>query len=151
MRVDGQFVVEPKGATHRLQLFEIGGIGKPFDLSLPERSKRLVPLPAAVLVRFTVLEEKFVGRTVHSGRLVALSNLEGDVESDTALAPLCNLKIELDPQPGANPGGEIYAKVIGPEPERPTQTRIRFTSVSPELKAWVHQIGDAGLNPSQQA
>ncbi|HEX5398983.1 MAG TPA: adenylate/guanylate cyclase domain-containing protein [Verrucomicrobiae bacterium] len=139
LRIDAQFQVEPKGAAHRLQLYEVGGIGEPFNFSLPERSASLCPLPQPTPVTFTVLEEKFVGRTVHTGKLVAVSASEAGIESDLALTPLTNLKIEIKPVAGANPGGEIYAKVIGKIENASGQGRIRFTSVSPELKIWVQQ------------
>ena len=70
LRIDGQFQVEPKGATRSLQLYEVGGIGEPFDLSLPSRADAARPLPQPLPVRFTVLEEKFVGRTVYEGQLI---------------------------------------------------------------------------------
>jgi adenylate cyclase len=140
LQLAGQFKVEPKGAAHSIQLHEVRGLGDPFNLSLPEKSKALYPLPQPLPIRFTVLEEKFVGRTVHSGRLAAVSDSEGGIESELALVPLSNLKIELEPVAGANPGGEIYAKVTGPVTDAPGQTRIHFTSVSPELKAWVQQM-----------
>ncbi|HEX5217967.1 MAG TPA: adenylate/guanylate cyclase domain-containing protein, partial [Verrucomicrobiae bacterium] len=73
LRIDSQFTVEPKGARQSLQLFEVGGIGEPFNLALPLKTGGLVPLRRQVAISFTVLEEKFVGRTVHPGRLVALS------------------------------------------------------------------------------
>ncbi len=139
LRLDAQFQVEPKGAKEKLQLHEVGGIGEPFNLSLPSKSKPLVPLPQPVPIHFTVLEEKFVGRTVHGGRLVAVSDFEAGVVCELTLVPLSNLKIQLEPVAGANPGGEIYAKVIGPVTGDSAQTRIRFTSVSPELKAWLQQ------------
>lgn len=140
LRVHGQFRVEPKGAAGSLQLFEIGGIGEPFNLFLQSRAKHLYLLPEPLAIRFTVLEEEFVGRTVHEGRLAAFSEAEAGMESQVPLLPLSNLKIELDPVVGANPGGEIYAKVIGPVPNSPTQTQIRFTSVSPSLKVWMHEM-----------
>jgi class 3 adenylate cyclase len=139
LRLDAQFQVEPKGAKERLQLHEVGGIGEPFNLSLPPKAGALAPLPLPLPVRFTVLEEKFVGRTVHEGRLVAVSDTEAGMESQLALVPLSNLKIELAAVTGEAPGGEIYAKVIGAVAAVPAQTRIRFTSVSPDLKAWVQQ------------
>ena len=139
LRTVGQFQVEPKGATRSLQLYEVGGIGEPFNLSLPSRSEALCPLPQPLPICFTVLEAKFLGRTVHEGRLAALSDSEAGIESELALVPLSNLKLELKPVAGANPGGEIYAKVIGSVATTSSQTRIRFTSLSPELKAWVQQ------------
>ena len=139
LRIDGQFQVEPKGATCSLQLFEIGGIGEPFNLSLPSRSETLYPLPLPLPISFTVLEEKFVGRTVHAGRLATLAESGAGIESEMSLVSLSNLKIGIEPVAGANPGGEIYAKVIGAVAGASPQTRIRFTSLSPELKVWVQQ------------
>jgi hypothetical protein len=86
-----------------------------------------------------VLEAKFLGRTVYKGRLAALSESEAGIESEQSLVPLSNLKIEIKPVAGANPGGEIYAKVIGAVTGASGQTRIRFTSLSPELKVWAQQ------------
>ena len=146
LQIDAQFQVEPKGATHRLQLHEIGGIGAPFNLSLPKRSSALFPLPQPLLIRFTVLEEKIVGRTVYEGRLVSISEFEAVLESESPLVALCNLKLELEPVAGSNPGGEIYAKVIGDVAGAFRQIRIRFTSVSPPLKAWLQKVA-ASLPP----
>jgi class 3 adenylate cyclase/CheY-like chemotaxis protein len=140
LRLDAQFQVEPKGATRSLQLHEVGGIGEPFNLELSPRSKPLAPLPQPLPVRFTVLEEKFVGRTVHEARLAAVSDSEARIESEQALVPLSNLKIELEAGAGTNPGGEIYAKVVGPVTGASRQTRIRFTSLSPDLKVWVQKM-----------
>jgi adenylate cyclase len=145
LRIDGQFQVEPKGATSCLQLHEVSGIGEPFNVSLPAKTNALSPLPQPLPIRFTVLEEKFVGRTVNEGRLVSASDSEAGIESELALVPLSNLKIELDPVAGANPGGEIYAKVIGASSGTSVQTRIRFTSVSPELKVWLQKVVTTGL------
>jgi len=140
LRLDAQFQVEPKGATQSLQLHEVGGIGEPFNLELTSRSKPLAPLPLPLSVRFTVLEEKFAGRTVYEGRLAAVSDSEAGIESELALVPLSNLKIELEGVAGTNPGGEIYAKVVGPVTGASRQTRIRFTSLSPDLKVWVQKM-----------
>ena len=139
LRLDAQFQVEPKGAKEKLQLHEVGGIGEPFNLSLPSKISVLCPLPQPLAVRFTVLEEKFVGRTVHEGRLVALSDSEAGIESQLPLVPLSNLKIELAAVEGANPGGEIYAKVVGAVSGASGQSRIRFTSITPDLKAWLQR------------
>ena len=150
MRLDAQFSVEPKGATRSLKLHEVGGIGEPFNLSLPARSEALCPLPQPLPISLTVLEEKFLGRTVHVGRLVAVSASEAGIESELALVPLSNLKIELKPVAGANPGGEIYAKVIGTVAGVAGQTRIRFTSVSPELKIWMQPtVARTGSTPGK--
>jgi adenylate cyclase len=152
LRIDGQFKVEPKGATQSLDLHEIGAIGDPFNLALPTRFESLATLPLPLPIRFTVLEEKFAGRTVHEGHLVAVSDFEAGIDSGLALVPLSNLKIELQPAPEDHPGGEIYAKVIGAAARVSDKTRIRFTSVSPDLKLWIQQtaakLGSSPLTKS---
>jgi hypothetical protein len=70
----------------------------------------------------------------------AMSDSEASIESDVALAPLSNLKIELVRTAEVNAGGEIYAKVIGAMDDLSGQTRIRFTSVSPDLKVWMQRF-----------
>lgn len=136
LRIDGQFDVEPKGASHAMRLFEIGGMGAPFDLSLPLRPSAIRRLSQPLAVRFVVLEEKFLGRTVHQGRLVALSETEACLETDLAVLPHSNLRIDVDALEGEVPVREIYAKAA-PAEESPRQCRLRFTSVSPDLKVWM--------------
>ena len=148
VRIDGQCQVEPKGASHSLQLYEIGGIGAPFDLTLPVKSKALLPLPQRLPIRFTILEEKFVGRTVYEGSLASLSDIEAGIESSQPLTPLSNLKIEVVPAVGGCPGGEIYAKVLSESAAAPTQVRVRFTSVAPELKTWLQKFAASPARPA---
>jgi adenylate cyclase len=141
LRIDGEFQVEPKGATSSLLLFEVGAIGAPFDLSLPTRSKPLCPFVPPIPMRFTVLEEKFVGRTVHEGELTAGSDVESRMQCSLALAPLSNLKITVGETPLGNPSGEIYGKILESVAGAPGHARIWFTSISPELKTWLGALG----------
>ena len=143
LQIDGEFQVEPKGADRRLRLFEISGIGAPYNLTLLRRTRPLRWLPQPVAIHFTVLEEKFVGRTVYDGQILALSDFEAVIECELALAPLCNLKIEVQAAPGGHPAGEIYAKVLRAADGTSTHTHVRFTSVSPEMKAWAQQLAPA--------
>ena len=140
LRIDGEFRVEPKGASGSLQLFEVGGLGAPFNLAVPMRSASLHELPNPLPIRFTVLEEKFVGRTVHEGRLTEASGNGARFQCEAVPPPLCNLKILVQAMPGGNPAGEIYAKVVESSAGPPGLARIHFTSVTPELKAWICSV-----------
>jgi adenylate cyclase len=143
LRIDNQFQVEPKGAAASLQLFEVGALGAPFDLSLPPRSASLRALANPLSIHFTVLEEKFVGRTLHEGRWVETSATEARFECEVVPPPLSNLKLTVPAAPGGSPTGEIYAKVVESSAGPPGRVRIRFTSVTPELKAWVRTMAAA--------
>ena len=137
LQVVGEFKVYPKGAAASLQLYEVAGIGAPHDLALPSRVTPVQPLAQALSIRFTVLEEKFVGRTTHEGRLLAVSESEAALATDVVLAALSNVKLDVAPGEDHGPGGEIYAKVVCGERDGQGTVRIRFTSVSPDLKAWL--------------
>ena len=137
LRIDGEFHVEPKGASRSLLLYEIGGIGAPFDLSLPSRAVALHPLASPLAARFTVLEEKFVGRTVYEGQLTAVSVAEATMESPLSLAVLSNVRLIVAATTLGNPAGEIYGKVLESSERTPNRARIRFSSLTPELKSWL--------------
>ena len=137
LRVDGEFNVEPKGASRHLLLFEIGAIGEPFALSLPPRTIPLRTLATPLPVRFAVLEEKFVGNTSHDGHLIELSALEASLQSILVPTILSNVRITVATSPQGNPAGEIYGKVVDVTEGTPGLTRVRFTSTTPELKAWM--------------
>ena len=137
LRIDGQVQVEPKGVTQHLLLYEIGGIGPPFSLSLPSQAVPLRRLAEPLPVQFTVLEEKFVGRTVYQGHLTEMSDAEARLRSALTPVLLSNLKITVGAGPEGNPAGEIYGKVIDAPALAPDLARVRFTSTTPELKRWV--------------
>lgn len=149
LRIDGQFEVEPKGASRRLFLYEIGGIGEPFDLWLPSKTRPLRPLAPPLPVQFTVLEEKFVGRTVHEGHVGALGNHEASIQSVLPLPVLSNLRITVTATSHGNPAGEIYGKVVEPVAGASGEIRIRFTSITPELKAWAAGLASASAGEKE--
>jgi adenylate cyclase len=138
--VDAEFQVEPKGASRSVRLFDVSGIGAPYGLRIEERSHALQPLDTPVAVSFTVLEEKFVGDTVHEGLLLAVSPSEADLRALLDVAPLSNLRLTVAGAAGAGaPAGEIYAKTLGGDAAA-QRSRLRFTSVTPELREWMRAV-----------
>jgi len=140
LRIDGRYQVEPKGASRSLVLYEIGAMGEPLWLSLPSKGLPLTALKTPLPIRFTVLEEKFVGRTVHKGWLTEVSALEAAMGSDLRPAVLSNLQISVAATALGNPVGEIYGKVIESVATTPGGVKIRFASVTPELKTWIRAL-----------
>lgn len=82
---------------------------------------------------------QLVGRTFQEGQLASVPDFEVWFKPELRRVPLSNLKTELEPAAEANASREIYAKMMGTVAGASTQTRIRFTSVLPELKVWVLQ------------
>ena len=95
LRLDGQMQIEPKGVQEPITVYEVRGIGDPYNLFLPEPTETFVSLDTVLTLRYTVLEEKFVRRTVFLGLLVKLSAKGGQIIAPWPAPPLSNLKIWL--------------------------------------------------------
>jgi class 3 adenylate cyclase len=137
LHISGHMQIEPKGVSEPLTVYDVRGIDSPYNLHLPEPADTLVVLDVAIALHYTVLEEKFVGRTVFPGQFVKLSAKGGQIYASWPAPPLSNLKIWLTDASGANISGELYAKVID-VPQNPREGfKVRFTSVSPAVSAYL--------------
>ena len=88
LHINGHMQIEPKGVSAPLTVYDVRGIDSPYNLYLPEPADTLVTLDAAIALRYTVLEEKFVGRTVFPGQFVKLSAKGGQIDASWPAPPL---------------------------------------------------------------
>lgn len=132
--VNGRMQIEPKGAKQPLTVYDIVGIGEPYDLLLAPAEDALAAIEPPIPIRCAVLEEKHVGRSVFAGTIVGLSRLRAEIVAAERAAPLSNLKILLLDARGEPRPGDVYAKVLG-EATSPGTFLVRFTSVAPEVAA----------------
>jgi len=141
LEVAHTFMVEPKGSARRITLFEVTGIGAPHDLALPASRSVLHPLAIPVPVQCLLIEDKAVGRVAHEGTLVSCSMRDGELITAVPLVALSNVKLLVvgKPEEGADgaPAGEIYAKVTRAGDGGAQPSRLRFTSISPDLRSWL--------------
>ena len=94
-------------------------------------------LGEAIPLRFSVVEGKHLGGEWLSGSLVKLSARTGEVLCDEPVAPLSNLKIEIEADTGSPIARELYAKVTGALEKGRRGFCIHVTSLPPELAAWL--------------
>jgi adenylate cyclase len=129
--------VEPKGVPAPITIYDVGGIGGVHQLFLPASREDLAPLAQAVPVRYTVLAGKFAGQEVGTGRLLKLAARTAELQSDVPLAALSNLKMQLLTAAGEVVPGEVFAKVLGDDPnDTAALVMVRFTSLSQEARAF---------------
>ena len=133
------FTVEPKGSARSIALFEVTGIGAPHDLALPATHADLHPLSVPVPVQCLLIEDKAVGRVAHDGTLVSCSMRDGELATTAPLVALSNVKLLVPGTAEGAPAGELYAKVTRVGDSGAAPSRLRFTSISPELRAWLQQ------------
>jgi adenylate cyclase len=139
LSITQQMRAEPKGVAEPITIYEVGGIGGEHHLFLPELSEELVPLNEAIPISYTVLEEKFAGRTVFAGRLMKLAVKSAELHTDHPLAALSNLKLQLMPEQGNALPGDVFAKVVGLQTDRATRVVIRFTSLPENARVFLQK------------
>jgi adenylate cyclase len=111
IHINGQMQIVPKGVITPMTIYDIGGIGAPYELYLQARNDEpLRALPTPIAVRVVVLEGKSAGGEGQPAELIALSTRIGRIRAARAVAALENVKIEL--RAGALAGVELWGKTV---------------------------------------
>ncbi len=138
LRVDGRLEVMPKGVHRPLALYDVGGIGGAYRLYLPERREvELARLARPLRVSFSVLEDKRAVEKSDAGLLVRLGPGCAELETETALAQLTDLKLTLAGPDGETITDELYGKVVRSAEARGGALRLVWTSVPPPAAAFL--------------
>jgi adenylate cyclase len=125
--------IEPKGARREMTVWEVVGIGGSHGLTLRAVEPVMVALASEIPIRYAVLEEKHVGRSMLDASFVRLSVKAAEVRSAVLVPPLSNLKIWIPEIEVGAPPFELYAKVLEGTPVVGTGFTVRFTSMAPEV------------------
>jgi adenylate cyclase len=134
--VGERLTLEAKGAAESISLYDLRGIGGEYGLFLPESEGPRMRLAREMPVRCRLLEGKAVGAEAFTGHIVELSVREALMRCPRPLSALSNLKIEVPAAPGL-PGGVGYAKVMETPNGPGNLARVCFTSVPPDVEAWL--------------
>ncbi len=131
-------MVEPKGVPEPITIYDVGGIGGSHQLFLPDHHDQLDALVQNISVKFTVLEGKFAGQEVVLGHLVKLGAKVAELHCEKPVAALSNLKLEVMYPDGQPVPGDLFAKVLGDDPNHlDTTVMMRFTSVPQDIQSFL--------------
>jgi adenylate cyclase len=141
--------VDAKGARDPIAVYDLRGIGSPYDVSLPEREGAPVRLPYEIRARYYVLEDKRVGTEAFEASFGELSIQVGLMRSRRRLRTLSNLKIEFEAAPLTDAFlPELYAKVVDVRGDGDDSIYVvRFTSVPLDVESWIK--GLLGVAPGR--
>lgn len=141
LRIDQTLDVMPKGVKTPITIYDIGGIGGPFKLSLPQKHiAELVALPRPLAIEFIILEGKHVGQRAYAGTITALNYTEADIEAERACRPLTNLKLALFDSRQVCVAEDVYAKVIHAHSQPSAAFRVSFTVIPPDAEHVFRQV-----------
>lgn len=119
--------VQPKGVKKPILIYDLGGVGSPYNLTLVKDKEQFIEVNPPLPIRYSILSGKHVDDTLYFGYIEQLSRkqaivrvipqhqssptaaIEDDPEDPTLdLEPLTNLKLNLCPVlpgPGINGSG----------------------------------------------
>jgi adenylate cyclase len=132
--------VKAKGIEHPVTIYEALGIARPYHLFLPETEETLASLTEEVSLKYEIVEANHVGGESYRGMLTKLSPKRAAVRLEKPVSILSDLKMKFVGTDGHDVPGALYAKVVGADPGSSEGSLIRFTSSSPEIETFLHEL-----------
>ena len=124
-----------KGVPGRATLYDVRGIGAPYNIRLPDKSEKLKQLPDRIGVRIHRLKGKIVTDATGRAWVTHLCDTAAQVTSEGALEAWEDVRLTLldanqEPIPG-----HIYGKVtrVTPLEDGRFEVLVSFTSVPAEI------------------
>jgi class 3 adenylate cyclase/AmiR/NasT family two-component response regulator len=124
---------QAKGFKEPVDVYDLVGVGAPWNARLPARDDRLAALRPELPVTVAVLEGKQMSDITFEGTLVRASDNAASLRADRALRAFTNLRLRLKGADGESRPGDLYAKVASGETGPDGGVVVRFTSADPEV------------------
>jgi len=135
IKVGETLMVKMKGVPGQTSLYEVLGIGEPYNIHLPERYETLTPLAAMIPVHLQRISEKIVIGETGNAWITHLSETSAAIHLEGEMGEWEDVRLLLLDESGKEIPKRIFGKVItvkaGAGNEKDAQ--IRFTSVAPEI------------------
>jgi sigma-B regulation protein RsbU (phosphoserine phosphatase) len=142
VRIGGNVQAQMKGVSGSVTLYDVQGIGEPYNLSLTARSHVLRRLARPLAARLDLVNDKIITGTIDGVQITELGETGARVTLPVEAPRWQDVRLHLLDENLAQMPGKIYGKVT--ETTAGDNGRfgaeIRFTSVSPELFQVIRKI-----------
>ena len=132
--------VRAKGIEYPITVSEVLGIGRPYQLYLPDIAEDLVPLAAEVPLTYSVIDSNQAGGELYSGALTKLSRKGAEARLESPVDVFSNIEMYVAGKDGESLRGTLYGKVVGSVPEAGSEFSLCFTSVPPEIESFLGEL-----------
>jgi class 3 adenylate cyclase len=132
--------VKAKGAADPVTVYDLVGIAGEYDVFLPQKEDALRALGREIAITYALLEGKRIGDDMFDGSFVRLSPTGAEVRSKQSVRALSNLQIRVRGENGEDVAGDLYAKVLEQGGANSGSFLVRFTSVPPDLEAYLRRL-----------
>lgn len=135
LRVDRRFELFPKGSESPITVYDIGGVGLPYNVALVKPEEHKLHLPKVLRVGFVVVEGKQMGGQEHEGSFSDISLMGGILNCTIELEMLSNIKLRLLEVSEDLAHVSFYGKVTAREGQG--RYMVKFTAMPTEINAFV--------------
>ena len=118
------------------------GIGRPHQLYLPDIAEDLVPLAEEFPLIYSVIESDQAGGELCSGVLTKLSRKGAEARLEGPVDIFSNFEMYFAGKERESVQGTLYGKVVGSAPGAGSGFSICFTSIPPEIEAFLGELLD---------
>ena len=127
--------VDMKGMSEKVELFDIIGIGTPFDLKLIEKKIELQKLEHPLDADLYPLDKKIVSKKAFPSRITSLGLKNGVISTPKELKVLDNVRLHLYENGSCQDEAQVYAKVSQVEKSQGNHlVSLDFTAVTPDAE-----------------
>lgn len=138
--------VYPKGVAEPITIYDIAGIGAPYNLAIEKPKETFFYLERPMLVKLKLIKDKQVENSTFVAQIMALSDkgalLDTEAEVAESAEPLSNLKINFLSIEGSLTAQDIYAKVTQ-KAEGKNHLYVHFTFVPAAISQHLETIKNA--------
>ena len=122
-----------KGFSRPIRLYEVRGVGSPYNLSMPDRSERFVELDPPRPCDCTLLDGKALTGELQHGSLLRISRSSAIISLAEPPDLMANVRLRCRLTDTADTvSGDVYGKVVHIDDDRGEIT-IRFTAVPDDV------------------
>ncbi len=149
LQIEDRITLHSKGSEEPLVLYEVGGIGGQYNLTLDHEVLELKRLVKEIQIRYTVLDEKHMGEKKFEGAIVRLSHKSAELRLQFAVELLTNLKLNLTNVTEELSYRDFYGKVVERFDTDPSTCNVRFTALPSEVDGYFQASLYLGIVPEK--
>lgn len=141
VRLGREMKLSAKGYAEPINIYEVEGIGDPFNINLPAAEESLKTLNEPVQFKYSVLDGKHMTGATMEGKIVALSSSMALIEVEESMEALTNIRLEFSDLNNSKHGiqGDLYAKAVE-QTANSAGIKIRFTAVPEDVAEIIRQL-----------
>jgi class 3 adenylate cyclase len=130
--------VEAKGIKEPVKIFEVVGIGAPYNLTLDADKHEMQPLQKELYISFNTLSGKAVADESYEGFIIATSGTSARLATNSELDVLTNLRVTIPDFTEAE-NDQVFAKVTSRVDASDSRYhyRINLTSASRVIRQYI--------------